>query len=391
MGRAVVARNTVYLYGEQLISMLLGYAFWFILSKITTPEVIGITSSLTSLAAIFATIASIGMPIGVQRLLGNMYFESKFADIKVIVNASIIITFIGLVGSCLFLFMARDLLFGFIDSRLLAVSLLLISSICISTLFRYILIASLKTKKLFIFSMASSLVRIILTIILIFEGADALGVMIGYTSATILVSSLLAFTIKEFFKQYSTKPISDFNTYFRKLMSISMVNWIPLLVNTIGSQLGTIIVFGFQGAGHAAFYFISLQIYTAVAAVIWSLESTTYPRLSSIHNDERKKFAIRLIKISLIITLPFSYCVIFYSQDIMQLFGDRYSQGSLSLQILMMSIFPVTVLAGITTFLYSHGKYRTILGIELVTSVPRSVLYFVLVPIYGITLSLIHI
>jgi O-antigen/teichoic acid export membrane protein len=382
MGRIEVGRSTVYLYVENITAMLLGYAYWFILSRVTTPEIIGISSTLTSFAAIFATIASIGMPIGVQRLLGNMYFERKFEDIKVLVKASLIILCIGITGCSIFILIAKNWLFSSVDSNLIVVSLLLTGSIAVSVLFRYIVIASLKTKRLLIFSFCSAIVKLIITIILVFGGTNAIGIMIGYSLSPILISILLAFTIREFFKQYEEKPIIHLYYYFRKLLSVSMASWIPLLVNTVGSQLGTIVTFGFQGAGQAGFYFISFQIYTAISAVIWALESTTYPVLSSMDNDDRKKVSWRLMKISMIITLPFSYSVIFYSNDIMQLFGDGYSEGSLSLQILTISIVPVTLMAGITTLLYLRENYRTILVIELATSIPRTLLYFVLVPIY---------
>jgi O-antigen/teichoic acid export membrane protein len=79
------------------------------------------------------------------------------------------------------------------------------------------------------------------------------------------------------------------------------------MVDTIGSQLGTIVILGFQGASNAGFYFISFQIYMGIAAVISAIESTTYPALSSMDEIERKRFTWRLMKIGLIITLPLSY------------------------------------------------------------------------------------
>jgi len=55
--------------------MVYGYAFWYILSKITTPDVIGISSSLISLAIIFVSLASIGIPAGSQSFLGKMFLK----------------------------------------------------------------------------------------------------------------------------------------------------------------------------------------------------------------------------------------------------------------------------------------------------------------------------
>jgi O-antigen/teichoic acid export membrane protein len=145
------------------------------------------------------------------------------------------------------------------------------------------------------------------------EGAGILGVVVGYTITPILTSIILAFSMKEFFNQLKDKPAINFALYFRKIISASMASWIPLMVDTIGSQLGTIVILGFQGASNAGFYFISFQIYMGIAAVISAIESTRYPALSSMDEIERKRFTWRLMKIGLIITLPLSYSIIFYS------------------------------------------------------------------------------
>jgi O-antigen/teichoic acid export membrane protein len=383
MSKSQVRSSTVYLYVENITGMLLGYVFWFLMSNLTTPEIIGVSSSLTSLTAIYAAIGSIGIPLTVHRLMGNMYFERKFADIRVLLEVSLIIMSIGLSGCSIFIVVTKSWLLYSLDFSLIVVSLFLLTSTAISTLFRYIVIASLKTRKLFLISIFSIIVKITVAIILVLEGAGVLGVIVGYTITPILTSILLVFSIREFFNQSGSKPIINFTRYSRKLISATMASWIPLAVDTLGAQLGTIVVLGFQGAGNAGFYFISFQIFMAIAAVISTIESTTYPALSSMDINERKRFSWRLIKIGLIVTLPLSYAIIFYSNDIMKLFGESYIEGSLALQILMTSVIPTTMIAGITTLLYSYEKYRTILAIDLATSITRTLFYFILVPLYG--------
>jgi peptidoglycan biosynthesis protein MviN/MurJ (putative lipid II flippase) len=46
-------------------------------------------------------------------------------------------------------------------------------------------------------------------------------------------------------------------------------------------------------------------------------------------------------------------------------------------------MLPMAVLTGINTLVYSYGNYRDVLIIGLAISIPRTLLYFVLVPIYG--------
>jgi O-antigen/teichoic acid export membrane protein len=99
--------------------------------------------------------------------------------------------------------------------------------------------------------------------------------------------------------------------------------------------------------------------------------------------DGRKRFAWHLTKLSLLFSLPFSSSIIFYSKQIMELFGKDYVQGTSSLEILLLSVMPSAVTTGLNILVYSYGNYRQVLMIGLGSSIPRAVLYFVLVPIYG--------
>jgi hypothetical protein len=82
MSKSEVRSSTVYLYAENITGMLLGYVFWFLMSNLTTPEIIGVSSSLTSLTAIYAAIGSIGIPLTVHRLMGNMYFDENLRTLE---------------------------------------------------------------------------------------------------------------------------------------------------------------------------------------------------------------------------------------------------------------------------------------------------------------------
>jgi len=362
--------------------MVYGYAFWYILSKITTPDVIGISSSLISLAAIFTSLASIGIPVGTQRFLGKMFLEGKFEDIKLFIKTSLIITTVGIITCCGALLMGRDWLIGTYHYNLIAVTIILIASSTISVLLRYVIIASLETKKLLITSVISSGVKLLLTIILVFIADDELGVTIGFTIAPMLSAILLGINVTSLIKASQIKSSFKFIETFRILLRASVVTWIPSLIDTIGGQIGTITVLAIQGSSQAGFYFIAFQISIGISAVIWALESVTFPVLSGM-NAQRNLFLWRVIKIGLIIVLPLSSSALFYSKDIMQIFGYNYAEGALPLQILLLSTLPTAIAAGISILMYSYGSYREVLIIGLATSIPRILLYFIFIPWYS--------
>lgn len=372
----------MFLYIENVTAMIYGYAFWYILSKITTTDVIGISSSLISLATIFVTVASVGIPLGSQRFLGKLFAEKKIEEARTVVNASLFVILGGSVICSIIILVTSGWTLNNYENNLVIIMVILVASSAISTQFRYIIIASLQTKKLVIVSIISSGMKLVLTVILVLEGAKESGVMTGFTVAPLLSSVFFTFYVLSLTKSPKQKPIHEFIKTLKPLLKASVVSWIPLLIDSLGTQMGTIIVLGIQGSSQAGIYFIAFQITVGISAVIWALESVTYPKLSAM-SEGRKLFLWRVIKIGLIIVLPLSSSLIFYANDVMQFFGYDYVGGAYPLQILLLSILPTTITVGISILVYSYGKYSQVLMIGLGSAIPRTILYFILIPWYS--------
>src|SRR4030095_9162459 len=109
---------------------------------------------------------------------------------------------------------------------------------------------------------------------------DELGVMIGFTVAPMLTAILFAINVRLLIKESHRRSLFKFIETVRILLKASVVTWIPTFMDTIGGQIGTVIVLGIQGSSQAGFYFIAFQIAIGISAVLWALESITYPALS---------------------------------------------------------------------------------------------------------------
>ncbi len=134
MSKQDVGKGAAYVYIETVISMISGYVFWFVMAKITTSEIIGISSTIVSLATIFITIVTIGIPNGVQRFLGKSFFEQKIEDAKVFVKASLFLITVGIVVCSSVILFAQNWFFTTfgIDFNLVAIAVLLMASSAIT-------------------------------------------------------------------------------------------------------------------------------------------------------------------------------------------------------------------------------------------------------------------
>src|SRR4030095_5413428 len=191
--KKTVGRGAAYIYIESIASLISGYIFWIIMSKITTSETIGISSALISFASIVSVIANMGVPTGVQRFLGKSFSEKKLDEAKKMVLVALFLICMGIAACSLTIVIVQNWIqdvFEF-DLPLLLIAILFAGSLAVSMLFRSVVISSLNTRSLPIIIISSSIVKLILTAILLLIGTGAIGLTIGFTSTHVLTSILL--------------------------------------------------------------------------------------------------------------------------------------------------------------------------------------------------------
>lgn len=367
-----------------MVGLLSGYLLWIGLTRLTTPEVIGISSTVISLANILTAVALMGVPQGVSRFLAKSYHGENLDEARTFIRTSLFTVSAGILATFGVLFIVRDWIYVTLDPILIILTMLLVGSTSIAILNRSIVIATLKTKILPEVMLLASTSRVVIVVLLVVMNAGALGVVTGYASFEILASILLAIAVYGIYK--SGEKIENGTTLkmaFKSVFSASIPSWIPRIIASLGgSNLGTIVVFGFNGAGQAASYFLANAIFSAISTIAVPLYTVAYPALSAM-TDGRKRLAWRIVKISVIFSLPLSASVFFYSNDIVNLLGKHYDDSSILLKIFMLSILPNSIYSVVTQLVYAYGNYRQVLILGLATSIPRVVLYFILVPVFG--------
>ncbi len=240
-----------------MVSLVLGYLFWIIMSKIGTPEIIGTASAVITFSGILAVISNLGIPTGIQRFLGRSFAVSSTFQINtyLVISTFLITITIGIV-SLIFLLFSEPITDIFkISHGFLAISLILMISTCYATFFRGIVVSSLQTKILTIAMTVSAIVKLILGVLFILGGLGAYGLIISFTVNQCIVSLILAVHIMRRTSRASRirgksipmilKIINIKNC--KEILSSSIVYWVPLVITTIGSQIGTIFIYGANG------------------------------------------------------------------------------------------------------------------------------------------------
>lgn len=364
--------------------MFLGYLLWFILARIATPEIIGTSSAVISLTAIFTSIATLGLPAGVSRFLAKEFYEGNLYEVNTYVKAALVLLSFGILTSVTIFIIINSWVSITLDETLIIFAIILIGSTTTFALLHSIIISSLRTKVIPKVTVIASSAKFVLVIILMLMHVGVTGILMGYAVYEILASILLAFSIFRMIKhQDKSKSIIKLNDFFKRILEASVPHWIPKLITTLGGfNLGTIIVFGSNGAAEAASYFLAHAIFAAIFALVTPMFAISYPALAAM-SDGRKRFTWRIMKISLIISIPLSSSVIFYSDDIVGLLGRDYMDASILLRMFLLAILPLSISHMIGQLVYAYGSYRQVLYLGIASSIPRTVLYIVLVPVLG--------
>jgi O-antigen/teichoic acid export membrane protein len=376
-----VGMGVAYLYVEAITMLFSGYIYWLILSKIIDPSAIGLASTIIAFATIVFGFATMGITGGIQRYIANALVEQKHDQINGTINSSLLITGFGVLASGIIIAIVRDSIgnyFG-IGFEYILLSFALSVFLVFSALLRAIIIPTLKVKVITITSIVGTAIKLSITITLVLLGYGVFGIIIGFLSYPLISTLIFSYAIKkEVYKNVS--GIILFKS--KDILFTSVTFWIPALINTIGSQLGTISVFLAVGSSNAGTYFISFSIVTGIMVITSVLSSIAYPTISAL-KDGKKRATWRLIKISLILTIPISDVLIFYPAEILTLFGPSYALSSSTLQILSLTSLPTCISTGIGVLLYAYGNNRRFLFLGLVTSLPRVMLYFLFVSPLG--------
>jgi O-antigen/teichoic acid export membrane protein len=363
--------------------MVFGYVLWLILPRLTTSETIGISSTVISVTIIFSAVIDLGVSSGSTRFLGKS-FSRRTGDTKVLVNASLLIICTSILVSNIAILFFKDSIFPTIGFDLIIISILLIDTSVIYNILRSILIASLETKSLPKIIFLSSISKIFLTLILVLIGTGAMGITIGYLSGYASAAVLISVTLVTILSSIKKETTLRLYKACKSILTASIPRWVPIVIGILGTNLGTVLVFGTQGASQAGSYFIAFSIFYAIVAIKDSLFAVAFPVLSAM-DDQRKTFVSKLIKMSLVISLPICSIVFLYSDDLMGLFGSQYIESSMALKIMSLSMLTSTFAVGIGNLLYSYGSYWKDLAIGIGMNLSRILFYFILVPLYGNT------
>ena len=372
-----IVRGGTFLYLRLLIGQMIGFVFWVIVSIIGGSEILGIASAISGLAAMLAGIISLGIFTGVRRFMGiglgsrdiNMvsrYFSTAF-NYSLATRSLLLALLVALAIN-------NIPLFRLTGEQLIYAGILMFLTLSIA--FDTVFIVFAKTEILFIVSLATSILRLILGVALIKADYGWLGVILATCIAnTVSLVSMLMYS----FKLIKIKPIFDCGAFIETAKA-GIAFWLPQVITSIGNWLGVLTVFSKIGAVETGHYYAVFAIVNGVLAIPVSFNALMLPLLSGM-KDGRKRLAWKTIKLSLAVSAPATVLAILYSWLPLSILGREYLEAKDIFTVLALGILPVAFSSGISTLVYAYGIYMYVFLIGVFQNIPRIILYYQFTPI----------
>ncbi len=380
------ARGAAYLYAGTFAGMALGYVYWIVIARIASPMIIGTASIGLSVVAIVLSLADLGVAVGMRGFLGSTYGQNRFplfrryfySGVRVLAVSTLVAFFILLTT-------------GFVLTGVFSVpySIVIIAAftVLIANMdppIQSVLISTMRTDYLAVASLAAGIGKISAGAFFVLSGFGAEGVLLG-----LLVSYAVSLLVDCIFSGRLVRrmvagslPGSERKGYSRDVLVAGMPTYVPMAIQTVGTFLGVLILYGISGAQQAGFYYVSLQIFGVVLLLPTAITSILYPYISG-HQEEGPRLMNQGIRFALLLSLPLISFLIVYPALPLAIMSPEYAAGATVFQLFLASIPLITVYSGIVSFCYAINRYRLVLFVGLCTNVPRVVMYLILAPLYS--------
>lgn len=370
------------------MSSVLTLVFWLIAARFTNAEAIGLASSIASFVMILVTIDVMNMSIGMKRDMGIAFASKNLRRIKKILYSVLLCVSTAFIITTIIIGIPN---FGVlnalgIQTQYILIIIIMLYSMATQQVFSEALVALMRSKDTVLPLLVGSIARIpILLGIIAFFGESEIGVVIAFSSMLVISTPLLAIYLIKSLRVKLETVSEGSDVSIRQLLSSSLAGWIPQIIRVLGSQLGVVAIFAIGGALEAGRFYIPMSIFLVALFVVTSINRVSHSLIAGLASmEDQKAYFIYFTRMAFIFTMPITTPLVFFAGDFLSLIGDEFSSSAIALVILMLSLPVVIVSEMLYYFAYGKGDNKSVLYLGLVGNIPRTVLYFVLVPILGV-------
>jgi len=228
---------------------------------------------------------------------------------------------------------------------------------------------------------------LVFAIILLLTNKEQLLVE-AYLSGFLLLSFLSSFRVYRLFSglEKPTKNSEMFSTV--EVFKTSFPMALSAIAYFIMQSIDIIILSVYEGFDQIAYYSVSVKLAMVTTLALMSVNIVIAPRIAEIYEKKELQSLQQLIKHSTRIIFLISICVLsilfFFSEEILNLFGEGYVVAKNALIFLLAAQFFNSVSGPGAIYLNMTGRQKTLNKILIAGLAANITLNFYLIPTHGI-------
>jgi O-antigen/teichoic acid export membrane protein len=331
--------NAFYLMMNTAASSVLGFIFWNIMTRFFSQAEVGIGTVLLSASGLIASLANLGLGVGLIRYL------SEVGEDQCRLNNSVF-TFIAMltgIGSLAYLVaiprLAPALNFIRESMPLMIVFLILTVISAIFAVADQSLIAGRAAKFVFWKTVIFSALKLPLPVV-VFAALGGFGIFAG-TGVSMLVALLVTWFIfmPRVFKNYCPGP-SFSKELLSRILPFSFSNYLAGLLSTAAVYVFPLIILDVLGPAQSAFFYMAWMI----AAVLNIIPTSFTQSLFAEGSHEPGKLGShgrKALALSLLLSVPAVIVMLVLGRWILHFFGAAYAENGIGIfRYLVLSTIP---------------------------------------------------
>lgn len=378
----------------RFVGYFLGFVSQIFYASLLGPEQYGIFALGITILQVSGLIASFGLPIGLNRFLGELLGKGNKKEASTIVRSAVLVSFFiaGIIAFSIFVYSSHitikifqePLLLPFIPFVCLLIILQTEQNIFGST------VQGLKRPSIAFFSQEVVIKgsRLILFLVFYFLGFGLWGLYYS-TCLSILFSLLFLgyWSYKNanfiFHKSYEDngENSKEFFKYSGQMFFVSMVNFLSEHVNKLLLSI-------FMAAKFVGFYYVTYSVASLSAFFLQSFNAIFAPTIAELYHTDQMNSLSRmystLTRWILTLTIPVTIWMLVFSDGILDLFGKDFIQAKTALFLLAIGQL-INSTAGPCGKMLSMSKHQKIAMINgSITAILNIILNVIFIPRIGV-------
>lgn len=392
---AEVLNGSVLSFIAKILAVIFGFVTSLLVAKYYGPEVIGTVSILFSIMSVTLIFSLLGIDVSILRFIPPLLKQNNYYKMKIILGKSLgLVLALSLISSSL-LFIYSDLISDLIFHKSYLSPLIILIAFfvpfnAIGIFFTSVIRALKEIKFFIILQFLPSLLNLIVLLGLTFTYYHKYNPLYSQLFA-LIISMILGFLfLYKILKNHTNriKIIQKEGITYREILSISFPMFLTTVMQAIMLQTDILMLGSMSTVENVGIYAIVMKLGLLSIFMINSINTMIAPKFSELYYnneiDALKIVAKKSTKLIFYSTLPITFVLMLFGDNILSIFGLQFIDGYTALIFLSIGQSFNALSGSVGYILNMTGQQKIFNKIILLGAFMNILLNIIFIPKYGI-------